>query len=86
MPEQMLRYRAASFFGRVYAPELLMGLRSAEEEQDRIIDVTPDKVVTTYHDAVTRQAPLRAWRDHGHDLLQACQDHALGTVGAQEAA
>lgn len=41
MPEQMLRYRAASFFGRVYAPELLMGLRSAEEEQDRIIDVTP---------------------------------------------
>ncbi|MDM1247073.1 hypothetical protein HX005_06710 [Acinetobacter sp. R933-2] len=41
MSEQMLRYRAASFFGRVYAPELLMGLRSAEEEQDRIIDVTP---------------------------------------------
>lgn len=43
MPEQMLRYRAASFFGRVYAPELLMGLRSAEEEQDQIIDVTPDQ-------------------------------------------
>ncbi len=43
MPEQMLRYRAASFFGRVYAPELLMGLRSAEEEQDRIIDVTPQE-------------------------------------------
>ena len=41
MSEQMLRYRAASFFGRVYAPELLMGLRSAEEEKDRIIDVTP---------------------------------------------
>ncbi|NAR50321.1 recombinase RecT [Acinetobacter haemolyticus] len=43
MPEQMLRYRAASFFGRVYAPELLMGLRSAEEEQD-MIDVTPEPV------------------------------------------
>ena len=43
MPEQMLRYRAASFFGRVYAPELLMGLRSAEEEQDAIVDVTPDQ-------------------------------------------
>lgn len=42
MPEQMLRYRAASFFGRVYAPELLMGLRSAEEEQDVLIDVTPE--------------------------------------------
>ena len=58
MPEQMLRYRAASFFGRVYAPELLMGLRSAEEEQDRIIDVTPDtNVVSTQQDlsAVKKQ-------------------------------
>lgn len=42
MPEQMLRYRAASFFGRIYAPDLLMGLKTAEEEQDSIIDVTPE--------------------------------------------
>ncbi len=42
MPEQMLRYRAASFFGRVYAPELLMGLRTQEEELDAIIDITPE--------------------------------------------
>lgn len=42
MPEQMLRYRAASFFGRIYAPQLLMGLRSADEELDTIIDVTPE--------------------------------------------
>ena len=49
MPEQMLRYRSASFFGRVYAPELLMGLRSADEEQDRIIDVTPEADVTSNH-------------------------------------
>lgn len=47
MPEQMLRYRAASFFGRVYAPELLMGLRSSEEEQERIIDVTPETIVAS---------------------------------------
>ncbi len=51
MPEQMLRYRAASFFGRVYAPELLMGLRSVEEEQDRIIDVTPDQSLSEQADA-----------------------------------
>ncbi|ENX55728.1 MULTISPECIES: hypothetical protein [Acinetobacter] len=44
MPEQMLRYRAASFFGRVYAPELLMGLKSEEEERD-LIDVTPEQEV-----------------------------------------
>ena len=38
MPETMLRYRAASFFGKIYAPELLMGLPSAEETHD-VIDV-----------------------------------------------
>ncbi len=36
----MLRYRAASFFCKLYAPELLMGLQTAEELQD-IIDITP---------------------------------------------
>lgn len=46
MPEQMLRYRAASFFGRIYAPELLMGIKTYEEEMDAIIDVTPEPVNT----------------------------------------
>lgn len=40
MDEVMLRYRTASFFGKLYAPELLMGLQSAEEAQD-IIEVSP---------------------------------------------
>ena len=34
MPEVMLRYRAAAFFGRIYAPELLMGMRTVEELAD----------------------------------------------------
>lgn len=41
MDEVMLRYRTASFFGKLYAPELLMGLQSVEEAQD-IIDLNPD--------------------------------------------
>lgn len=36
MPEVMLRYRAASFFGKLYAPELLMGIQTAEELHDTI--------------------------------------------------
>ena len=36
MPDLMLRYRSAAFFGRIYAPELLMGLPSAEETVDVI--------------------------------------------------
>lgn len=43
MPEVMLRYRTASFFGKLYAPELLMGLQTVEELQDaRVIDASPD--------------------------------------------
>ena len=34
LPELMLRYRAATFFGRLYAPDLLMGMRSTEELHD----------------------------------------------------
>lgn len=36
MPEIMLRYRAASLLGRLYAPELLMGLQTREEIEDYI--------------------------------------------------
>lgn len=34
MPEQMLRYRAASFFGRTYAPDVTMGIYSKDEVED----------------------------------------------------
>lgn len=35
MPDQMYRYRAASFFGKANTPDLLMGMQTAEE----IIDI-----------------------------------------------
>lgn len=31
MPELMFRYRAAAFFGRLYAPDILMGMQTSEE-------------------------------------------------------
>ena len=34
MPEQMLQYRAASFFARIYCPHALMGLQTVEEVKD----------------------------------------------------
>jgi len=34
MPELMLRYRSAAFFGRLYAPDILMGMQTAEELHD----------------------------------------------------
>lgn len=36
MPELMMRYRAAAFFGRLYAPEITMGMHSVEE----VVDIT----------------------------------------------
>lgn len=46
MPDQMLRYRAASWFIRTTAPELSMGLQTVEEVHDftEEKDITPSKV------------------------------------------
>ena len=48
MPEVMLRYRAASFFGKLYAPELLMGIHTAEEVHDTTFTYEQDET-GTYH-------------------------------------
>ena len=56
MPEVMLRYRAASFFGKIYAPELLMGLQSAEENQDIASDLSekfPNAIVAKNAETTT---------------------------------
>jgi hypothetical protein len=34
MPELMLRYRTATLFGRLYAPEVLMGMKTYEEAEE----------------------------------------------------
>ena len=33
MPDVMIRYRAASFFGRIYCPDLIMGIYAVEEAE-----------------------------------------------------
>lgn len=40
MPELMFRYRAAAFFGRLYAPDVLMGMGSADEAEDIVANDT----------------------------------------------
>lgn len=36
MPELMMTYRAAAFFGRLYAPDIMMGMK----QEDEVIDAT----------------------------------------------
>ena len=62
MPEQMLRYRAAAWLVRAYAPEIAMGLHTADELEDRTITVEAvptgealDQSTTTL-DAIAEQA------------------------------
>lgn len=40
MPELMIQYRAATFFGRLYCPEILNGMQSVDE----VIDITYEEV------------------------------------------
>lgn len=44
MPELMMRYRAAAFFSRLYAPEITMGMQTVEEVQDVTGEVVETKI------------------------------------------
>ena len=55
MPRQMLMYRAASMWTNAYAPELSMGMRTIEEQQD-IEDVEFEEVIQ--HTAKEPEAPV----------------------------
>ena len=49
MPELMIRYRAAAFWGRLYIPELLVGIQTQEE----VIDIEPVTVAPAAAPATT---------------------------------
>lgn len=50
MPGVMLRYRAASFFGRLQCPEILNGIYSTEEVEEMAIVNRPTDVVDVFAD------------------------------------
>ena len=54
MPELMLRYRTATLFARLYAPELTMGIQTDDEVND-IVDTAP--VVTEARPSKFEQGP-----------------------------
>jgi hypothetical protein len=63
MPELMLRYRAAAFFARIYAPDITLGMQTSEElvDQPEMRNVTP-RVATApvenpFDDVPAAQAP-----------------------------
>ncbi|WP_206214339.1 PD-(D/E)XK nuclease family protein [Desulfovibrio sp. ZJ369] len=59
MPELMLRYRAAAWFVRAYAPEIAMGLQTVEEVRDALITHTSRKkaILSAFPAARTALSP-----------------------------
>ena len=54
MPDLMLQYRAASFFGRAYAADMLLGMQSTEE----LIDIQPREIKPVYESEEKNNAEL----------------------------
>ena len=65
MPELMLHYRAASWWVRVYAPELSLGMQTVEE----IRDVVPQAATTVTLDSVVEQMKQPPVEDVCKDIL-----------------
>lgn len=69
MPEQMLRYRAASFWVSTFAPEMAMGLRTEEEQRD-IVEVEYEEVKETQPSSVTKPKPTSASVEQAKEKLR----------------
>ena len=80
MQEVMLRYRAASMFGKLYAPELLLGLQSAEEVQD-VVDVEvieEDEPRQRPPQRTTKQANHTGWTIEAMEAWDGLMENAYG--------
>lgn len=64
MPDLMLRYRAAAFFGRLYSPDVLMGVYTADEvvEIDAaevpVVQATPSSSVDELNQEIASDDPF----------------------------
>lgn len=71
MPELMFRYRAAAFWCRLHAPELLMGMQTEEE----VLDVMADVVEENPKDKEAERIELLIKDARNLQDLQAIRDH-----------
>lgn len=60
MPEQMLQYRAAAFWTRLYAPELSLGMQTQEEVIDITASAAPRTIQIDPAPAVNEDPPQAA--------------------------
>ncbi|WP_127075977.1 hypothetical protein [Rhodomicrobium lacus] len=75
MPDLMGRYRAAAFFGRLYAPHVLNGMPAVDEVQDTAFDTVPLKGEVIEADPVAKPDEKPAGRPKGvHAALKKAEE------------
>jgi hypothetical protein len=77
MPELMLMYRAASFFGKLFAPEVMLGMQTRDEALDTI---TVDQASGEVLDVETARGPAHATGGRTAQVAERIRA-AIGTQG-----
>ena len=65
MPELMFQYRAATLFGRLYAPDILNGMHSAEEQFDI---VSGKKLTPEENERMKQEQRISDWIEKAKDI------------------
>lgn len=73
MPELMIRYRAASFWGRLYVPEFLVGLKTQEE----VLDIEPVQVLESKESKISDGNSAGEIVDNLNQQIQEVGDDAV---------
>lgn len=69
MPELMFQYRAASFFGRLYAPDILKGMQTVDEVKDVVSTIDADYEDVTKTDKINELLKLVELTDEEKDSI-----------------
>lgn len=82
MPMLMLTYRAAAFWQRVYAPEMSMGFRTVEEEQDvQVIQDVEYEDLSASENILAKPKPTSSSVEDAKDRLRNREKAASSTSG-----
>lgn len=73
MPDQMLLYRAASFFSRVHCPEILNGMRPADE----VVDIESYKIESSEVQAINDEITTSSLKFTTEDITDSMGDEPI---------
>lgn len=78
MPQQMLMYRAAAFFIRAYAPEIAMGIYTADEAEDFIDVESSQRTEPAVPQAIAQKdAPVLDFADNVDNVNEGTKDEKV---------